>query len=51
MLEGPHGCWGRCDPLLSLSPRGVALFKASVMKSLRSHRRAEKKSLDQLKRQ
>ncbi|KAM4767077.1 piezo-type mechanosensitive ion channel component 1 [Cyanocitta cristata] len=31
--------------------RGVALFKASIMKSLRSHRRAERKSLDQLKRQ
>ncbi|NXE43965.1 PIEZ1 protein, partial [Ptilorrhoa leucosticta] len=31
--------------------RGVALFKASIMKSLRSHRQAEKKSLDQLKRQ
>ncbi|KAM4894472.1 piezo-type mechanosensitive ion channel component 1 isoform 3-T3 [Sylvia borin] len=31
--------------------RGVALFKASIMKSLRSHRRSERKSLDQLKRQ
>ncbi|KAI1235616.1 hypothetical protein IHE44_0002498, partial [Lamprotornis superbus] len=39
------------DPPLSLYPRGVALFKASIMKSLHAHRRAEKKSLDQLKRQ
>ncbi|KAM6057851.1 piezo-type mechanosensitive ion channel component 1 isoform 2-T2 [Chlamydotis macqueenii] len=31
--------------------RGVALFKASVLKSMRSHRQAEKKSLAQLKRQ
>lgn len=45
MLEAPP------DPPLSLSPRGVALFKASIMKSLRSHQLAEKKSLDQLKRQ
>lgn len=39
------------DPSLSLSSRGVALFRASIMKSLRSHRRSERKSLDQLKRQ
>ncbi|XP_042653559.1 piezo-type mechanosensitive ion channel component 1 isoform X2 [Tyto alba] len=31
--------------------RGVALFKASAVKSMRSHRLAEKKSLAQLKRQ
>lgn len=31
--------------------RGVALFKASILKSMRSHRQAEKKSLAQLKRQ
>ncbi|GAB0195409.1 piezo-type mechanosensitive ion channel component 1 [Grus japonensis] len=31
--------------------RGVALFKASTLKSMRSHRQAEKKSLAQLKRQ
>ncbi|XP_065601478.1 piezo-type mechanosensitive ion channel component 1 [Cyrtonyx montezumae] len=31
--------------------RGVALFRASLMKSMRSHRQAEKKSLAQLKRQ
>ncbi|NWX93061.1 PIEZ1 protein, partial [Nothoprocta pentlandii] len=31
--------------------RGVALFKASILKSMRSHRQAEKKSLVQLKRQ
>ncbi|XP_009475763.1 PREDICTED: piezo-type mechanosensitive ion channel component 1 [Nipponia nippon] len=31
--------------------RGVALFKASILKSIRSHRQAEKKSLAQLKRQ
>ncbi|NWR56171.1 PIEZ1 protein, partial [Bucorvus abyssinicus] len=31
--------------------RGVALFKASVLKSMRSHQQAEKKSLAQLKRQ
>lgn len=31
--------------------RGVALFKASTLKSMRSHRLAEKKSLAQLKRQ
>ncbi|NXI34064.1 PIEZ1 protein, partial [Galbula dea] len=31
--------------------RGVALFKASVLKSMHSHRQAEKKSLAQLKRQ
>ncbi|RMC09345.1 hypothetical protein DUI87_14353 [Hirundo rustica rustica] len=31
--------------------RGVALFKASIMKSLRLHRRSERRSLDQLKRQ
>ncbi|NXW58073.1 PIEZ1 protein, partial [Eurystomus gularis] len=31
--------------------RGVALFKASVLKSMRFHRQAEKKSLAQLKRQ
>ncbi|NXJ86464.1 PIEZ1 protein, partial [Trogon melanurus] len=31
--------------------RGVALFKASALKSMRSHQQAEKKSLAQLKRQ
>lgn len=31
--------------------RGVALFKASILKSMHSHRQAEKKSLAQLKRQ
>ncbi|NWZ55914.1 PIEZ1 protein, partial [Haliaeetus albicilla] len=31
--------------------RGVALFKASTLKSMHSHRQAEKKSLAQLKRQ
>ncbi|KFO77875.1 Piezo-type mechanosensitive ion channel component 1, partial [Cuculus canorus] len=31
--------------------RGVALFKASILKSIRSHQQAEKKSLAQLKRQ
>ncbi|NWU94877.1 PIEZ1 protein, partial [Upupa epops] len=31
--------------------RGVALFKASVLRSMRSHQQAEKKSLAQLKRQ
>ncbi|NXL92044.1 PIEZ1 protein, partial [Alectura lathami] len=31
--------------------RGVALFKASTLKSMRSHQQAEKKSLAQLKRQ
>ncbi|NXC41879.1 PIEZ1 protein, partial [Penelope pileata] len=31
--------------------RGVALFKASILKSMRSHRQAERKSLAQLKRQ
>ncbi|NXH86839.1 PIEZ1 protein, partial [Edolisoma coerulescens] len=50
---GPGGSpWvPECPPDPLLSPRGVALFKASIMKSLRSHRRAERKSLDQLKRQ
>ncbi|KAM6117865.1 LOW QUALITY PROTEIN: piezo-type mechanosensitive ion channel component 1 [Pterocles gutturalis] len=31
--------------------RGVALFRASILKSIRTHRQAEKKSLAQLKRQ
>lgn len=31
--------------------RGIALFKASIVKSMRAHQQAEKKSLAQLKRQ
>lgn len=45
-----HVMWDLRASALQAS-RGVALFKASIMKSLRSHRQAEKKSLDQLKRQ
>ncbi|XP_062356270.1 piezo-type mechanosensitive ion channel component 1 [Cinclus cinclus] len=45
-----HVMWNLQASALQAS-RGVALFKASIMKSLNSHRRAEKKSLDQLKRQ
>ncbi|XP_032925871.1 piezo-type mechanosensitive ion channel component 1 [Catharus ustulatus] len=45
-----HVMWNLQASSLQAS-RGVALFKASIMKSLNSHRRAEKKSLDQLKRQ
>ncbi|NXS58817.1 PIEZ1 protein, partial [Brachypteracias leptosomus] len=48
----PMGAGVQSPPLtLLLSPRGVALFKASVLKSLRFHRQTEKKSLAQLKRQ
>ncbi|XP_056356457.1 piezo-type mechanosensitive ion channel component 1 isoform X1 [Oenanthe melanoleuca] len=45
-----HVMWNLRASALQAS-RGVALFKASIMKSLIAHRRAEKKSLDQLKRQ
>ncbi|XP_053843044.1 piezo-type mechanosensitive ion channel component 1 isoform X1 [Vidua macroura] len=45
-----HVMWNFRASALQAS-RGVALFKASIMKSLRSHQRAERKSLDQLKRQ
>ncbi|XP_050834889.1 piezo-type mechanosensitive ion channel component 1 isoform X2 [Serinus canaria] len=45
-----HVMWDLRASALQAS-RGVALFKASIVKSLRSHRQAEKKSLDQLKRQ
>ncbi|KAF2985478.1 hypothetical protein EK904_010369 [Melospiza melodia maxima] len=45
-----HVMWDLRATALQAS-RGVALFKASIMKSLRSHQQAEKKSLDQLKRQ
>ncbi|KAL2300110.1 LOW QUALITY PROTEIN: hypothetical protein Nmel_012070 [Mimus melanotis] len=45
-----HVMWNLQASALQAS-RGVALFKASIMKSLNAHRRAEKKSLDQLKRQ
>lgn len=55
---GPGGSprvpgWGY-PPSPSCHPcprRGVALFKASTLKSMHSHRQAEKKSLAQLKRQ
>ncbi|XP_041339408.1 piezo-type mechanosensitive ion channel component 1 isoform X4 [Pyrgilauda ruficollis] len=45
-----HVMWNLRASALQAS-RGVALFKASILKSLRSHRQAERKSLDQLKRQ
>ncbi|XP_038004523.1 piezo-type mechanosensitive ion channel component 1 isoform X2 [Motacilla alba alba] len=45
-----HVMWNLRASALQAS-RGVALFKASIVKSLSSHRRAERKSLDQLKRQ
>ncbi|XP_059713487.1 piezo-type mechanosensitive ion channel component 1 isoform X1 [Haemorhous mexicanus] len=45
-----HVMWDLRASALQAS-RGVALFKASIVKSLHSHRQAEKKSLDQLKRQ
>ena len=48
----PVGAGVRVPPSPSRCPcRGVALFKASILKSMRSHRQAEKKSLAQLKRQ
>ncbi|XP_064242471.1 piezo-type mechanosensitive ion channel component 1 [Passer domesticus] len=45
-----HVMWNLRASALQAS-RGVALFKASILKSLRSHQQAERKSLDQLKRQ
>lgn len=54
-LGSRWGCQGTGVPPITLklcpSLRGIALFKASTLKSMQSHRLAEKKSLAQLKRQ